>query len=109
MPNSTPSAARKDAHMTRMAGNLFLYSALAVELREIRRLVESIAETLVSDPRFVEDYLQQLQYFDLVIQRTDESADLLDRLAGGSQAHDAIAAVRLSSVQARLRDALAGS
>lgn len=93
----------------RASANVFLYAALARELREIRRMIEDMAETLVGDERFVHDYLDELQQFDLIIQSTDESAALLDRLAGGSMACEAIEAVRLSAVQMRLRAALADS
>lgn len=83
-----------------------LYTALAEEMRDVRKLVEEIAEVLVSDERFIHDYIEMLQKFDLIIQRTDEGADLLDRLAGGHLAHDAIEKVRLTSVQARLQAAI---
>lgn len=93
----------------RASANVFLYAALARELREVRAMIEDMAETLVSDDRFVHDYIEELQRFDLIIQSTDESASLLDRLAGGSLACEAIEAVRLSAVQMRLRAALADS
>jgi hypothetical protein len=51
--------------------------------------------------------MEQLQAFDLVIQRADESADLLDRMASGSTSTDAVDKVRLSMVQDKLRSAMA--
>lgn len=93
----------------RSSDNVVLYAALATELRGVRQLIEEMAEILVNDEHFVERYLNELQRFDLVVQCADESADLLDRLAGGLKAHDAVEEVRLSAVQARLRAALANS
>jgi hypothetical protein len=83
-----------------------LCAAIANELRAIRALIERLAETLVSDEAFATAHMVELQLFDLVIQRTDESADLLDRMAAGSKTLDAIAKVRLSVVQEGLRSAL---
>jgi hypothetical protein len=84
----------------------FLHSAVAEEMRHVRGLIEQLAELLVSDEHFVANYLEQLQMFDLLIQCTDESAAVLDRLAGGAHSHDAIAPVRLSQVHDRLHAAL---
>jgi hypothetical protein len=83
-----------------------LKAALAEEIRDVRRLIEQIAEAVVSDEEFALANIEQLQAFDLAIQRADESADMLDRLSTGSCAHSAVEAVRLSDVQERLRAAL---
>jgi len=83
-----------------------LYAAIASEIRDVRGLIEGLAETLVSDEKFAMAYMEQLQTFDLVIQRADESADLLDRMAGGSNSMDAINLVRLGLVQDKLRSAI---
>lgn len=83
-----------------------LNSAVAEEMRLIRSLLEELAEVLVADEHFATNYLDQLQRFDLLIQCTDESAAVLDRLAEGASSHDAIAPVRLTMVQDRLRAAL---
>ena len=83
-----------------------LHSALAVELREMRILLESLAEHLLADEQFVINHVERLQSFDLLVQHADEAAHLLDRIAQGSHVHDAVDAVRLDAVQARLRAAL---
>lgn len=83
-----------------------LCAAVAQEIRGVRVLIEQLAEALVSDERFAIDYIDQLQTFDLVIQHADESADLLDRVAQGHSIDDAIARIRLTVVQDRLRAAL---
>lgn len=84
-----------------------LCAAIATEIREIRALIEGLADLLVADVRFATDYLEQFQLFDLLVQRADESAGVLDRLAAGQSAQAAIAPVRLTAVQNRLRAALA--
>lgn len=89
-----------------IAAGTALFGAVAEEIRNVRMLIEQLAETIVSDERFVADYLEQLQIFDLIIQCSDESADLLDRVADGQSASEAIAHVRLSIVQERLRAAV---
>ena len=86
-----------------------LFKAIAQEIREIRMLMEGIADILIADEALVATYLAQLQTFDLAIQRSDESAALLDRLADGSKAIDAVEAVRLTSVQRKLAMALTSS
>ena len=86
-----------------------LHSAIADEIREIRVLIEQLAEQLISDERLALAYVEQLQAFDLLVQRADESANLLDRIAGGSRVDDAIDAVRLTAVQERLRAAFAAA
>ncbi|MFV0623224.1 hypothetical protein ACBY01_04320 [Sphingomonas sp. ac-8] len=84
-----------------------LHAAVAGELRLIGALLERLAETLVGDEHFSAHYLDQLQTFDLIIQCADESASVLDRLSQGVDPYEAIAPVRLTAVQDRLRDALA--
>ena len=93
------------AHIDHLASTL--YAAIATEIRDVRMLIEHLADTLVSDEAFAIAYMEQLQTFDLVIQRADESADLLDRMARGSKAHDAVDLVRLGLVQDKLRSAMA--
>jgi len=83
-----------------------LKAAVATELREVRDLMGEIADTLSADHRLAMAYTEQLQAFDLAMQRAEESADLLDRIAGGSSPQDAVDAVRLNIVQDRLRAAL---
>lgn len=92
------------AHIDHLAASL--YAAIAAEIRDVRALIEHLADTLVSDEAFAMAYMEQLQTFDLVIQRADESADLLDRMAGGSKSLDAVNKVRLGVVQDKLRSAL---
>ena len=86
-----------------------LFAAIAQELREVRGLMEGIADILVADEALVTAYLEQLQSFDLAIQRSDESADLLDRMANGAKATDAIKQVRLTYVHDKLAAALDAS
>lgn len=83
-----------------------LKAALAEEIRDVRRLIEQIAAVIVADEQFALANLDQLQAFDLAIQRADESADMLERLSNGSPADQAVDAVRLGCVQDRLRAAL---
>jgi hypothetical protein len=83
-----------------------LKAALAEEIRDVRRLIEQIAAVVAADEQFALANLEQLQAFDLAIQRADESADMLERLSNGSPADQAIEAVRLGCVQNRLRAAL---
>jgi hypothetical protein len=83
-----------------------LCAALAVELRHVRASIERLAEVLVADEHFITHYLEQFQEFDLLAQYTDESASLLDRLAGGHDPDAAVGGVRLGVVQQRLRHAL---
>jgi hypothetical protein len=84
-----------------------LHIALASELRRVSALVEQLAETLVGDEDFVMRHIDQLQVFDLIVQSADESAAVLDRVAGGTAPDAAIAPVRLSAIQSRLHAALA--
>jgi hypothetical protein len=95
------------AHIDHLAAPLF--AAIAQEIRDVRGLMEDIADILVADEALVALYLEQLQSFDLAIQRSDESAALLDRMANGSRAIDAVKDVRLTFVQNKLRDAMASS
>ena len=83
-----------------------LKAALAEEIRGVRRLIEQIAEVIVADESFALANMEQLQAFDMAIQRADESADMLERLSQGACAHSAVEAVRLGCVQDRLRAAL---
>ncbi|WP_033921492.1 hypothetical protein [Sphingomonas sp. 37zxx] len=92
------------AQIDNLAGTL--YAAIATEIRDVRMLIEQLADTLVSDEAFAMAYMEQLQTFDLVIQRADESADLLDRMAKGAKSVDAVSQVRLGIVQDKLRSAL---
>ena len=86
--------------------NASLQAALAVELRDLRLLIEEIADVLVGDEILALTYIEQFQGFDLIIQRAEESARLLDSIAGGTCPRDAVEQVRLSAVQNRLRAAL---
>ncbi len=95
------------AHLDHQASPLI--AAIAAELRDVRALIETLADVLVSDESFAMTYMEELQTFDLVIQRADESADLLDRVAMGSRSNEAIDGVRLSMVQNKLRSALAAA
>lgn len=83
-----------------------LQAAVAAELRQVRAGLEALAQTFAGDARFAADYLEQLQAFDLLIQHTDESAGVLDRLGAGAAPHEAAAPVRLHAVQRRLNAAL---
>lgn len=83
-----------------------LCQAIAQEMRVARELLEELAGVLVADERFAADYLDQLQAFDLIVQHVDESAALLDRMAGGSALGEVLGQVRLNVMQERLRAAL---
>lgn len=83
-----------------------LLAALAAEIRDVRTLVEGLADIIVADEALVHRYLTELQAFDLVIQRSDANADVLDRIADGARARDAIRDVRLECVATRLSAAL---
>jgi hypothetical protein len=85
-----------------------LHSVIAAELREMRDMLERLAEVLVADEDFAHGHIEQLQSFDYLIQHTDECANLLERIAGGEDSLTAISHVRLAEVQERLRDALSG-
>ena len=83
-----------------------LKAAIAVELRDVQRMVEEVAHVLVSDEKLAAAYLEQLQAFDLIVQSAEESAALLDRVANGTPPLNAIEEVRLSLYRDRLRTAL---
>jgi hypothetical protein len=83
-----------------------LCAAVAEEIRDVRALIEGLAEVLTADEYLAITYTEQLQTFDLLIQRAQESADLLDRVANGTRSLEAIDQVRLTLVQDRLRAAL---
>ena len=85
-----------------------LHGVIAGELREMREMLERLAETLVADEQFAHAHIEQLQSFDYLIQHTDECANLLDRIAQGEDSLTAINHVRLAEVQDRLRVALQG-
>jgi hypothetical protein len=85
-----------------------LHNVLAGELREIRTKLEALAEVLVCDEHFANNYLEQLQDFDYLVQHADECAGLLQRIGAGESAHEAIQHIRLGAVQERLRLALGG-
>lgn len=84
-----------------------LLAAVAGEIRAMRVLVERLADLLVADARFVTDYMDQFQLFDLVTQCADESANVIERLTQGLSAEEAIARVRLTTIQQRLTAAIA--
>jgi hypothetical protein len=84
-----------------------LCAAIATEIRDMRALIDGLATLLAADARFAMEYLEQFQLFDLLAQRADESAAVLDRIAAGQSAAEAVAPVRLTAVQTRLSAALA--
>lgn len=86
-----------------------LHSVIAGELREMREMMEGLAEVLVADAHFAATYLEQLQSFDYLIQHADECVNLLERIAEGEDSLTAIGHVRLHAVQDRLRVALKGN
>lgn len=83
-----------------------LCAAVAVEIRDVRALVDSLAEVLASDDYLARTYTQQLQTFDMIAQRSEEAAALLDRVAEGSCVVEAVENVRLNLIQDRLRATL---
>lgn len=83
-----------------------LQAALAEELRHLCASLERMAELLIGDAHVAMSYMEQLQEFDLIVQYAGESAAVLDRLALGESPDDAVAPVRLTAVQDRLRAAL---
>ncbi|MFZ4747935.1 MAG: hypothetical protein ACOYLK_13755 [Sphingomonas sp.] len=80
---------------------------IAAELRDLSARIKTRADVLVSDESLAITYRGVLQTFDLVIQRDDESADLLDQGAWGARSKEAIDGVLLSMVQNKLRSARA--
>jgi hypothetical protein len=85
-----------------------LHSVMAGELREMRNMLERLAEVLVGDEHFAATYIEQLQSFDYLIQHADECVNLLERIANGEDSLTAIGHVRLGEVQDRIRTALRG-
>ncbi len=83
-----------------------LCAAIAAEIRAVRMMMEAIADILVADSTLVAARLVELQALDLAIQQADESADLLERLAAGVEAGEAVRQVRLAAVQTRLMAAV---
>lgn len=83
-----------------------LCAAVAEEIRDVRALIEALAEVLASDEYLACKYIEQFQTFDLLVQRSQEAADLLERIANGTRALEAVEQVRLGLVQDRLRAAL---
>jgi hypothetical protein len=83
-----------------------LCTAVAQEIRDIRALIESLADVLACDEYLACTYTEQLQTFDLLVQRSQEAAELLDCVANGTGTMEAVGRVRLSLVQDRLRTAL---
>nr|WP_294815823.1 hypothetical protein [uncultured Sphingomonas sp.] len=85
-----------------------LHGVMAGELREMRDMLERLAEVLVADSHFAACHIEQLQSFDYLIQHADECMNLLERIAAGEDSLGAIGQVRLGAVQDRLRAALQG-
>ncbi len=83
-----------------------LCAAVAEEIREVRALIESVADVLACDEYLALNYTEQLQSFDLMVQRAQEAADVLERMANGTCSTEAVEQVRLHVVQDRLRAAL---
>lgn len=83
-----------------------LCTAIANELRDMRYQLESLAERLCMDDQFAMRHVESLQLFDAIMQQTEESAVLLDRLSGGMRSAEAIALIRLGLLQERLNEAL---
>jgi hypothetical protein len=83
-----------------------LVGALASEVRDLCLMIEELAGALASDDYLALNYLEQFQTFDLLAQRTTETANLLERLAHGADAEESLAQVRLERMQHRLRDML---
>lgn len=103
-PDPVPFQAPSQAPSEALAGAL--QAAVAEEIREVRRLLDDLAEVLIGDDHFATNYIEQLQVFDLLAQYADETASVLDRLAGGDHPHAAVAPVRLGVVRDRLAAAL---
>jgi len=84
-----------------------LCAAVAIEIRDLGTLIDGLAEVLASDEYLAGTYTEQLQTFDLLSQRSNEAADLLEKVAKGACVTSAVDQVRLNVVQDRLRAALA--
>ena len=85
-----------------------LCAALAHEIRDVRALVETLSTVFLTDHALALRFVAELQAIDLIVQRADESARLLDRIAAGDCQDRAVDAVRLEDMQARLRVRLKG-
>lgn len=83
-----------------------LCAAVAEEIRDIQTLVETLADVLAADEHLACNYLEQLQMFDLLVQRSQAAAELLDSVVTGSCLHSAVEGVRLNLVQDRMRMAI---
>lgn len=83
-----------------------LCTAIANELRDMRRQVEDLAAQLCTDEQFALRHVESLQLFDAIAQQTEESAALLDRLSGGMKTDEALDLIRLGQLQQRLCAAL---
>lgn len=86
-----------------------LCQAIAEEIRRIGASIDELAAVLVADDDIALRHIDRLQAFDMIVQRAGESAHLLEQLASGIRSHEAVEAVKLESVQLRLRAALKGS
>jgi len=84
-------------------------AAIAAQFRDVSARIKTRADVLVLDESLAISYMGVLQTFDLVIQRDDESADLLDQVARGPRSKQSIDGVRLSMVENKLRSALAAA
>lgn len=80
-----------------------LCRAIADEIRQVSHLVEELANVLVCDEDVAMKHIHRLQAFDLLVQRSAESARLLDRIASGVQTQHAVDEVCLEELQQRLR------
>jgi hypothetical protein len=83
-----------------------LCAAVAEEIRDIQALIESLADVLACDEYLACNYLEQLQTFDLLVQRSQAAAELLDGVTTGTSTLEAVEGVRLNVVQDRIRTAL---
>lgn len=83
-----------------------LVGALASELRDLCGMIEDLASALASDEYLALNHLAEFQTFDLLVQRATETADLLERLASGTDSEEALSKVRLERMQVRLRGLL---
>lgn len=83
-----------------------LYNALSQELRELREHLEQVAIVLISDDHVANVHVESLQMFDLLAQRADEGAAVLERMAQGFAPDEAVAGIRLEKVQARFLKAV---
>lgn len=84
-----------------------LCTAIANELHDMRDQLSALAERLCLDEQFCARHIASLQLFDALMQQSDESALLLQRLSDGMKSQEAISLIRLGQLQDRLNDALA--